>query len=78
MDRMLLRPTECADALGCSRAKVYELLSRGELPSIRVGGRLRVPVKMLQQWIDRQSRGRRAGARWWADLKSERPAPLTR
>ncbi len=43
-DRLLLRPREVAAATGLSRSMVYELIGRGELPSIRVGKSVRVPV----------------------------------
>ena len=54
MDRLLLRPAETAAAIGIGRSKVYELLRSGELPSIRIGGSVRVPVDALRAWIDRQ------------------------
>jgi len=54
-DRLLLRPREVAAATGLSRSMVYELIGRGELPSIRVGKSVRVPVADLQQWIRDQA-----------------------
>jgi excisionase family DNA binding protein len=51
MERMLLRPAEAAEAIGVSRSRMYELLASGELPSIRVGRTVRVPVAALQAWI---------------------------
>ena len=54
MDRMLLRPTEAAETIGVGRSKIYELLASGELPSIRIGGSVRVPVDALRAWIDLQ------------------------
>ena len=42
--RLLLRPAEVAESLGIGRSKVYELISSGQLPSIRIGGSLRVPT----------------------------------
>lgn len=51
---LLYRVPEAAAALGISRAKAYELLSSGELPSVRVGSSVRVPVGALRAWIDRQ------------------------
>lgn len=50
-DRLLLRPREVAAATGLSRSLVYELIGRGELPVVRVGKSVRVPVAALQQWI---------------------------
>jgi excisionase family DNA binding protein len=54
MNRLLLRPVEAAEAIGIGRSKVYALLASGELPSIRIGGSIRVPVDHLRAWIDRQ------------------------
>jgi excisionase family DNA binding protein len=50
-DKLLLRPTEAAEALGLSRATVYELLARGEIPSLRIGRSVRVPVDRLREWV---------------------------
>jgi excisionase family DNA binding protein len=53
-ERLMLRVTEAADAIGVSRAKAYELIAAGELPSVRLGGSVRVPVVALQAWIERK------------------------
>src|SRR5438093_10413669 len=44
MDRLLLRPTEAADLIGVGRSKVYELIAKGDIPSLRIGSSVRVPV----------------------------------
>jgi excisionase family DNA binding protein len=62
-DRLLLRPTEAAEAIGIGRSKVYELLASGELPSIRIGASVRVPVDALRAWIDRQLDENRGASR---------------
>jgi excisionase family DNA binding protein len=49
--RLLLRPSEAAEALGISRSRAYELIASGGLPSVRVGGSVRVPVAALERWI---------------------------
>jgi excisionase family DNA binding protein len=54
MEKLLLRPIEAAEAVGIGRSKVYELLASGELPSIRIGTSIRVPVDALRAWIARQ------------------------
>ena len=54
-ERLLLRPREVAVATGLSRSMVYELINRGEIPAIRVGKSVRVPVAELQQWIREQA-----------------------
>jgi excisionase family DNA binding protein len=53
-DRLMLRPGEAAEAIGVSRSKAYELIARGDIPSVRVGGCVRVPVDALRAWIGRQ------------------------
>ena len=54
MDKLLLRPTEVAELLGFGRSKLYELLATGELPSIRIGGSVRVPAEALRKWVEQR------------------------
>jgi excisionase family DNA binding protein len=54
MEKLLLRPVEAAEAIGIGRSKVYELIARGDLPSVRIGASVRVPVDALRAWIARQ------------------------
>ena len=63
MDKLLLRPTEAAAAIGVGRSKVYELLARGDLPSVRVDGRLRIPVAGLRDWVEEKVRTRATSTR---------------
>lgn len=56
MDRLLLRPSEAAEAIGICRSRIYELLASGELPSIKIGGSVRVPLDKLREWIESKSR----------------------
>lgn len=53
-DRLAYRVNEAADAIGISRAKAYELIAAGELPSIRIGSSIRVPAEALRAWIERR------------------------
>jgi excisionase family DNA binding protein len=55
MDKLLLRPTEAAELIGIGRSKVYELLAQRELPSIRIGASIRIPVDQLRAWIERKA-----------------------
>lgn len=54
VERLLLRVPEAAEALGLSRAKTYQLVAGGELPSVRIGAAVRVPVDALRAWIERR------------------------
>jgi excisionase family DNA binding protein len=58
MDKLLLRPVEAAEAIGIGRSKVYELIASGELPSVRIGASVRIPVDALRAWIARQLESR--------------------
>jgi excisionase family DNA binding protein len=49
--RLLLRPREVADLIGVSRSTAYELINTGQIPSLRIGGMLRVPAAGLEQMI---------------------------
>ena len=57
MDKLLLKPEEAFALIGLGRSTGYSLLARGVLPSIRVGGSVRVPVEELRQWVARQVAG---------------------
>ena len=55
-ERLMFRPAEAAHALGVSRSKAYELIASGAIPSVKLGGCLRVPVEALRAWIAAQTR----------------------
>jgi excisionase family DNA binding protein len=55
-DRLLLTVEETATMLGLRRSTAYEAMRRGELPSIRIGRRLFVPVAALDEWLRHASR----------------------
>ncbi len=70
MDKMLLTPTEAADALGIGRSKVYKLVRAGTLASVRIDSCRRIPLEDLTAMIarlrgsgDAVDRGDWAGAR---------------
>lgn len=57
MDPTLLTVTEAARRLALGRATTYQLVRRGEIPSIRVGRAVRVPVHALDAWIAARTTG---------------------
>ena len=62
--KLLLRPIEAAEMLGLSRAQVYSLCSRGDLPSVRMGASVRLPEEDVLRYIERlksESTERRSG-----------------
>ncbi len=54
-DRLTLTVEEAAQLLGISRALGYELVARGELPSVRLGRRIVVPRRALDAMLDAAS-----------------------
>jgi excisionase family DNA binding protein len=54
---LLLNAVETGKLLSISRAKVLDLAAGGELPSIRVGGSVRIPRDRLVKWIDEHFTG---------------------
>ena len=48
---LLLRPDEVALRLGIGRSKVYALINSQSIPSVQIGGSVRVPLESLKQWI---------------------------
>jgi excisionase family DNA binding protein len=51
-DPLVVTVDEAAGLLGISRGLAYTLVHQGALPSIRLGRRLLVPRRRLQQLID--------------------------
>lgn len=49
--RMTFSVEEAAGVLGISRALAYELVRRGELPRLRLGRRIVVPRRALEDFI---------------------------
>lgn len=51
-ERQTMTVEEAAGVLGISRNLAYELVSRGELPSLRLGRRVVVPRASLERLLD--------------------------
>jgi excisionase family DNA binding protein len=52
MERLLLSPEEAAEVLGVSRSRVYDLMRKRELVSVRIGRCRRVPVSAVRRFVD--------------------------
>ena len=50
-----LRVHEVAKALGVVPSRVYQLIGDGELPSVRVGGAIRIPRAAWDEWLRKTS-----------------------
>ena len=51
IERRTLTVTEAAEALGVSRNKAYDAARRGEIPTIKIGKRILVPVVALERML---------------------------
>ncbi|HSH60946.1 MAG TPA: helix-turn-helix domain-containing protein [Acidimicrobiales bacterium] len=50
--RLAISVAEAAELLAISRAFAYELAARGELPALRLGGRIVVPFKAIERLVE--------------------------
>jgi excisionase family DNA binding protein len=56
VESLLMRPGEVSVRLGLSRSKVYRMIERRELPSLRIGRAVRVPRPAFEDWLSRVER----------------------
>jgi predicted DNA-binding transcriptional regulator AlpA len=51
-DRLALRPSEAAEALGIGERLLWQETNRGAIPHLRIGSRAIVyPVEALREWL---------------------------
>jgi excisionase family DNA binding protein len=50
--RMTLTVVEAAERLGIGRNQAYEAVKNGQIPAIRIGGRLLVPEAALDRMLE--------------------------
>jgi excisionase family DNA binding protein len=55
MSKLLLKVEEAAELMSVGRSKAYELIRTGELPHLRIGRSVRVPVGPLEKWINERA-----------------------
>lgn len=67
--KLLLTPEEAAAVLSVSRTKVYELMARGQLFSVRIGASRRIPRVALETFVSRLVQ---EGASTMGDVKAAR------
>ena len=46
------RPSEAAELLAISRAKLYDLFANGQLESVKIGGARRIPRPALLAYVE--------------------------
>ncbi len=52
MTRLAVSVVEAGRLLGLSRSSAYAAVKRGDIPSVRIGGRVLVPLRRLEELID--------------------------
>jgi excisionase family DNA binding protein len=55
---LLLTIPQAAAVLAVGRTTVYELIGAGDLEAVHIGRSARVPVAALEDYVERQRRGR--------------------
>ena len=60
---LLLDAHEAGRLMSVSRSKVLDLASQGAIPSIKIGGSVRIPRGLLTTWIAENSRGAKSSSR---------------
>ncbi len=63
--RKLLTVGEAAQAMGIGRSMLYQLVMRGDIPSIKIGRARRISVTALDEWIRHQQAEAEADADAW-------------
>jgi excisionase family DNA binding protein len=51
-ERLALSVPEAASELGCSERTVRSMVSRNEIPHVRIGRRVVLPTHLLRQWLE--------------------------
>jgi excisionase family DNA binding protein len=55
METKLLRVEETAKILGVGRSTEYGMIRRNELPVVKMGSSVRVPVTALKKWMEERT-----------------------
>ena len=59
--KLCITVEEMGELLGIGRTKAYEVARRADFPAIRLGRKLLVSVKGLEEWVARQTGEMKAG-----------------
>ena len=51
----MLTPDDIMQALRLSRSTVYNMLKRGEIPSVKIGNMLRVNKSDFEHWLEQHT-----------------------
>jgi excisionase family DNA binding protein len=56
---IFLKPVRAARLLDLSKSKIYQMIQRNEIPSVRLGGCLRIPMSALDDLVEQAKSERR-------------------
>lgn len=76
VDKLLYTPVEAARALGVSRSRVYVLMARGHVPSVRIGASRRIPAEGLRRYVEQLAGGKSASSAPTATMCATQQPPL--
>ena len=54
---LLLRISAASQKLSVSKSKLYELVAKNQVPHVKIGNSLRIPVQALRTWIEKNTEG---------------------
>jgi excisionase family DNA binding protein len=55
--KLCITVEEMDELLGIGRSKAYEVARRADFPAVRLGRKLLISVKGLEEWVARQAGG---------------------
>lgn len=53
-EKLVYQVNELVDLLGLSISSVYKGINTGDIPHVRVNGRILIPKKMLDEWLSKR------------------------
>lgn len=53
-ERLVYSVYDLVELLGLSISSVYQAITNNEIPHIRVGSRILIPKKMLDEWLSKR------------------------
>ena len=56
-EELLLRISAASQKLSVSRSKLYELVAKNQVPHVKIGNSLRIPVQAMRTWIEKNTEG---------------------
>ncbi|MDP4182951.1 MAG: helix-turn-helix domain-containing protein [Bacillota bacterium] len=51
MDKLVYTVAETAEILNIGMNKAYELIQQKEIPNVRIGRKILIPIQALENWL---------------------------